>query len=165
MRCASAVLLLTILAYTALAGGGDPTDPKNWLKENTWPALVSSRWLEVKDQDDTLTKLLKERFNAVQQELRDRYIYWLQGHGSLDQVADAARRALTSRLEVKTPPADRLQLLKERAEWARVVEKQAEILRQKKGTTQNAIDRSFAKSFRLDAEIELARAAKPPAKK
>lgn len=38
--------------------------------------------------------------------LRERYTFWLQGVGTLDQVYAAARRAGEARLEVIVPPTD-----------------------------------------------------------
>jgi len=73
-----------IAVASALAGSapgvgqdGDPVDEKNWLNEKTWPAFVAPRRLKIADTDDAEAKLLKERFNAAQQEFGGQYITWL----------------------------------------------------------------------------------------
>jgi hypothetical protein len=153
-------LLTTLLAAAAPARGQDPADEKNWLNEETWPAFVAHRRLEVNEKDDNLTKLLKERHNAGQRELRSRYVYWLQGAETLPQVYEAARRVIEARLEAEGPAADRLAILKERADFARVVEKQAKALRKKHNRAQQIADMEAAEYFRADAEVALLRAEK-----
>lgn len=156
------VLFMALLAPAILAG--DQVNEKDWLDENTWPAFVAPRHLDGNAKDGALTKLQKERYNAGQQELRERYMSWLQRVGGLEQVYDAAGRVVSARIAVVDPPADRVTLLKEKVEFAKLVEKQAAALHAKHRKAQNAADAACAKYFRIDAEIELLRAeraAKP----
>jgi hypothetical protein len=119
---------------------------------------VHSKKLLPKKGEDELTRLTKERFNECQKELRDRYIYWLQGQGTLAEVGEASRRAIEYRLAVKDPAANRIKLLHEQADFARKVEAQAGELFKRGGTTKHIIDRNYAKVFRLDAEVQYVRA-------
>ncbi|HKB01098.1 MAG TPA: hypothetical protein VKD90_02715, partial [Gemmataceae bacterium] len=155
-RALPTALVLALLTPAVLAG--DPADEKKWLDEKTWPAFVAPRRLDVKEKDDAVAKLLKERFNAGQQELGERYILWLQGIGTLDQVYETARRVVSARLEVVDLPGDRVRVLKEKVEFAKVVEKQAAALQEKHRRALNGADVPCAKYFRLDAEVELRRA-------
>lgn len=159
-RLSWAVAQLAIFTAAAVGADDDPADEKNWLNEKTWPAFVAARRLEVTDKDDALTKLLKERYDAGQRELRSRYVYWLQNEESLPQVYEAARRVTEARLEAGGPGSDKVALLKEKVAFARVVEKQAAGLRQKYNRARQVADEDSAKYFRADAELELLRAEK-----
>ena len=153
-------LLSALLTFAGSALADDPADEKNWLDERTWPAFVSARELKVSGKDDGPAKLLKERYNAGQQELRSRYIYWLQGEESLPQVYEAARRVIVARLEAGGPGSEQVAILKEKVAFAKVVEKQAEALRKKFNRARQVSDEQSAKYFRADAELELLRAEK-----
>jgi hypothetical protein len=159
-RTRAVALLSALLASAGSAAAGDPADEKNWLDERTWPAFASARELKVTDTDDETARLLKERYNAGQQELRSRYIYWLQGEESLPQVYEAARRVTAARLEAGGAGSDKVAVLKEKVAFARVVEKQAEALRKKFNRAAQVSDEQSAKYFRADAELELLRAEK-----
>lgn len=153
-------LFVVLMAFAALAWADDPVDENNWLDEATWPTFVGSRELKIRDKDDVLTKLLKERFNSGQQELRNRYAFWLQGEESLPQVYDAARRVIEARLEAGGPGSDRVAISREMVEFAKVVEKQSEKLRKKFNHARQASDVDSATYFRATAEVELLRAEK-----
>jgi hypothetical protein len=148
--------LIAASSVTALPAADDGTaDEKPWLNEKAWPALVQPRTFEVKASDNHLARLVKERYNAAQDELRERYTFWLQGIGTLDQVYAAARRAGNARLEVIDPPTDRLTILQEKVEFAKVVERQAEAIRRNRKRAEAPFaDEACARYFRLDAEIE-----------
>jgi hypothetical protein len=163
---ATAALFVTLLAPAGISA--EQTVDRTWLDETTWPLFVADRKLDVNDQDDPHTKLLKQRYNAAQSELRGRYIFWLQSVGTVDKVFETAARVIAARLEVESPAADRLALLKEKVEFARVVEKQADVSRKNLRGAQRDIDLMCATYFRLDAEVELLRAqraAKQPSEK
>jgi hypothetical protein len=151
-------VLSVLIAFAPLAWADDPVDEKNWLKESTWPTFVAEHRLKIADSDDALTKLLKERYNEGQHELRDRYVFWLQSEGSLPQVYDAARRVIEARLEAGEPGVDKVSVLKEKLAFAKLVEKQAERIARK--STAQAADNSCARYFRANTELELMRAEK-----
>jgi hypothetical protein len=153
-------LLLALVAFATWAWANDPVDEANWLDEATWPAFVAPRDLKITDKDDLLTKLLNERYNSGQQELRNRYVYWLQGEESLPQVYDAARRVIEARLEVGGPGADIVAITKEKVAFAKVVEKQSELVLKKFNRARQAADVDSATYFRATAEVELIRAEK-----
>jgi hypothetical protein len=116
--------------------------------------------LKITDKDDVQTKLMKERYNAGQQELRNRYIYWLQGEESLPQVYDAARRVIEARIDAGGPGSDKMAISKEKVAFAKVVEKQAELLLKKFNRARQQSDVDSATYFRATAELELIRAEK-----
>jgi hypothetical protein len=152
------VLAAMVIGIAMKAASCDPPDEGGWLNEKTWPAFVASRRLEITGADDTATKLRKERFNAGQQELRDRYVYWLQGEESLPQVYDAARRVAEARIVAGGPQSDRAAILREKVAFAKVVEKQAEQLQRKFNKTRQAADVPTATYYRASVELELLRA-------
>ena len=154
-----AALMAALIVFAVPAAGDDPADEKPWLNEKAWPAFVQPRSFEVQPGDGDLARLLKQRHNAAQNELRERYNFWLQGIGTLDQVYAAARRATEARLEVMDSPQHRLTILREKVEFARFVERQVEAIRKtRKRAESRAADEACARYFRLDAEIELLRA-------
>jgi hypothetical protein len=152
------IALSGVFLFSSLLVAAAPEGEPSWLDESQWPAFVADRRLEVNADDDALQRLLIERFNAAQEELRERYLHWLQGEGRLDWIGDVPRRVVVARLEVPAPAADLPALLKEQAEFARVVERQAEALLKKHNKAKNAADAKCARYFRLDAEIALLRA-------
>jgi len=154
-----ATLLAALIVSAVPAAEDDSADEKPWLNEKAWPAFVQPRVFEVQPDDGELERLLKQRHNAAQDELRERYTFWLQGIGTLDQVYAAARRASEARLEVSDPPADRVDILREKVEFAKFVERQAEAIRKKRKRAEAPFaDEACARYFRLDAEIEFVRA-------
>lgn len=157
-RQAFVVLLTCFFATSALAD--DPVDEKNWLNEKLWPILVHDRSLKVLPTDDAMQALLKERYNAGQLELRNRYIYWLQRENTLLEVYDNVRRVIEARIEAGGPGSDKLTICKEKVAFARVVDKQAQLLRNKHNSTKQEIDSKCSKYFLAEAELELLRAEK-----
>lgn len=133
-------------------------NPKDWLDEKTWPALALQKSVKINPQDDELTKLHKERFNAAQREFREGYNYWLQGIGSLKDLSEMTRRLIFAREWVRNPRIDHVGLVKEKVAFAKYVEKQAEIKFGKQRQTTLLMDVNFARYFRLDSEIELIQA-------
>lgn len=159
LRSCWALGLAIVLMGDALGtADDDPADEKNWLIEKSWPAFVASRHLKADDADDRVTKLLKERFNAGQDELRNRYIYWLQGSETLPQVYDAARRVVEARLEVGGPGSERLEILKEKLAFAKIVEQQSHGLLRKFNHANQVSDIDCAAYYRASSELELLRA-------
>ncbi|GIW91501.1 MAG: hypothetical protein KatS3mg109_2022 [Pirellulaceae bacterium] len=158
VRYALVVALLPLVAFAPSGAGKDePRDDNNWLNEETWPEFVAARSLDISDNDDALTKLLKERYNAGQDELRSRYVYWLQDAQSLPQVYDAARRVVEARLEAGGPRSELVTVLKEKLAFAKFVEKQAVEVRNKYRRARHEADVKCATYFRAAAEIELLR--------
>ncbi len=155
MNRMSFAFLVVISLWTAKTKAQD--FPAAWLNEKTWPAFVQDRELKGGGDDDQSTKLMKERCNAALDELRDRYIDWLQGEGALEQVCENAERFVSSRMEDDSPAPDHIRLLKQKLEFAKVVEAQAATLRKTNNSTRNVIDEKFARYYRLDVEIELMR--------
>ena len=97
-RFAVATFMTFLAVSVAPAADDDTSDQKSWLDEKAWPAFVQPRSLKVEASDSHIARLLKQRYNAAQGELRERYTFWLQGIGTLDQVYAAARRAGEARL-------------------------------------------------------------------
>lgn len=153
-------LFALLIAFAPLAWADDAVDENRWLDEATWPTFVGSRELKITDKDDVLTKLLKERVNSGQQDLRSRYAYWLQGEESLPQVYDAARRVIEARLEAGGTGSDKVAISREKVEFAKVVEKLSEKLRKKFNRARQLADVDSATYFRATAEVELIRAEK-----
>jgi len=157
LRVAVTTVLASLIVPAIPAAAGD--NPADWLNEKEWPALVQPRVFEIQPSDGQLARLFKQRHNAAQDELRERYTFWLQGYGTLDQVLAAARRACGARLEVIDPHVDRLAVLRERVDFAKVIERQAEAIRRNRKRAEAPFaDEACARYFRLDAEIELLRA-------
>ncbi|HYV34902.1 MAG TPA: hypothetical protein VE988_04305, partial [Gemmataceae bacterium] len=139
----------------------DAVSEKNGISEKNWPTFVQGwRALKITDKDDAVTKLLKERYNAVQVELRGRYIMWMQDAESLGMVYDAARRLTQAQMEVGGEGSDAVTVLKEKVAWAYVVERQAVNVQKKFNNSKHASDLESARYFRADAELELLRAEK-----
>ncbi len=158
-RFAVATFMTFLAVSVAPAADDDTSDQKSWLDEKAWPAFVQPRSLKVEASDSHIARLLKQRYNAAQGELRERYTFWLQGIGTLDQVYAAARRAGEARLEVIDPPTDRVAILREKVEFARTVERQAAAIRRNRKRSEAPFaDEACSRYFRLDAEIELLRA-------
>jgi hypothetical protein len=161
-----AFVLAVILTSIAIgAEPGDPSDERNWLNEKTWPAFVASRRLEITGTDSGVAKFRKERFNAGQQELRDRYAFWLQGEESLPQVYDTARRVVEARMEAGGPQSGKAVILREKVAFAKVVEKQAEQLLRKFNKVRQGADIPTATYYRAAAELELLQAETTSAEK
>src|SRR5262245_35163951 len=89
-------LLLSL--FLALAGFStaqerqpDPNQPNEKL-----PDLLKAKPLKVDPKDDDLRKLLKERYNAVVDEIKSLYEMFLAGRGTVEQFADAGKRLVQS---------------------------------------------------------------------
>jgi hypothetical protein len=139
----------------ASASDGQP-DLRDLLNEKKWPAFLAEHQLKDDPKDNDLSKLLKERYAAAQNELRSRYTYWLQNADTLPQVCDAAAHATLARLEADGQ--DNLTVLKEKLEFAKLVEQQADRLAKTFNKAQQLSDVKTAHYYRLNAEIELLRA-------
>ena len=77
-RLAMATLVAALSVSAVPAAEDDPADEKPWLNEEARPALVQPRVFEAQPGDGELARLLKQRHNAAQDELRERYTFWLQ---------------------------------------------------------------------------------------
>ena len=155
----SALLLITAFLLPSAVIGDRPLAERNsWIEQRTWPAFATARQIAVADKDEALTKLLKKRYNAALDDLRDRYSFWLQGADTMENLVNATRRVATARLELETSPAERLQILKERFEFFNQVVSRAGMIWEKEQRTQGTLDLKLAKHALLDAEIELLRA-------
>jgi len=113
--------------------------------------------------------LRKELFNAVLDEIKTRYNFWLQGDGTLPELADCSKRYFNARLEIKDSAIDKLQWCEQKLEFWRYVEKQIQIMDEDQRTTRTVMNSKLVKYERLNAEIELrlakARGSSEPAKK
>jgi hypothetical protein len=154
------IALVLVNGIALYAADEDPADEKNWLNEKIWPAFVAAHRMEITEKDDALTRLVKERHNSAQQELRSRYVYWLQGAESLPQVYEAAGRAMEGRSDVGGKRGEKTIVLKEKVAFAKVVEQQAQGLLKKFNRSSQVSDVDCAKYFRATAELELLRAEK-----
>lgn len=130
-------------------------DPE-WLNEDNWPAFVLNRPIEVTPDEDELIRLQKESYNACLDELRTRYVQWLQFHGSLKDVCDNADRLIALRLESGLSPANEMQLYAERLEFAKQLLQLADRFNNSEyRNVKNIIDDKFAHTYRMVAEKEL----------
>jgi hypothetical protein len=152
--------LVLVNGMALYAADEDPADDKNWLNEKTWPAFVAAHRMEITETDDAVTKLVKERHNSAQQELRSRYVYWLQGAESLPQVYEAAGRVIEARRDAGGKRGEKIVVLKEKVAFAKVVEHQAQGLLKKFNRSPQVSDVDCAKYFRATAELEQLRAEK-----
>jgi hypothetical protein len=152
------IALITIASFFFFNTGDAQEHELRWTDEGTWPAYVQATYLEVNDGDDELLKLSKERRNASLRELRNRYTYWIQGTGELHQVAANADRLLAAALETEPTAADQLRLLRERFEFARVTEIQAEELAKLRRGARAFVDEEFGRYYRLHTQIEFLKA-------
>jgi hypothetical protein len=151
------VLLVTLI----VCGNAKAQDRRTeFLDESKWPAFVQDRPLKTGADDSPLTRLSNERYNAALVELRNRYIYWLQGHGTLRDVCENAQRVFDARIGIDASAVDRVQLLKEKLDFAEEAARKADAIVQASSSAQRVVDQHFAKYYRLDAELELARAKK-----
>lgn len=159
-RISMITLFATFFVLYSVFAADELVYDRAWINEETWPVFVQDRRIDPNETDGALEKLLKQRYNAAVHEFRDRYIFWLQGSASspLEQVFASARRMIAARLEIADPPMDRLTLLNEHVEFAKLVEKQAAAISRKFNNTHNTADAAFATYTRADAEIELLRA-------
>jgi hypothetical protein len=133
----------------------DRLDTEKWRDEKTWPPFAQVENIQINPNDKPITKLLKQRHNAVLLELRRRYTYWLQNVGELSHLTETARRLMAARLAIGGVENDRVRMLKELAELSQVFEAQAGILSEKYRGAKASVDVAHATSFRLDIEIEL----------
>lgn len=154
--------ILVCLSFLWLCGEfsfGQKVD-REWLNEETWPAIVHNVPIEIAESDDPIQKLQKERVNACLDELRARYIYWLQGQGTLVSVCENANRLIASRVDMGLTPDEELELQKGRLAFAKRVMQQADAIRTARGTTASHIDEKYARYYRLDAELAVAQLQK-----
>jgi hypothetical protein len=137
------------------------TVDRKWLNEDAWPAFAHHRPVAIGENEDELPRIQKERFNACLDEFRNRYVYWLQGVGTLASVCENADRLVTSRIDIGTSRAENLKLHEEKLVFAKRILEQAEVIRMAKNTTVSHIDEKFARYYRLDAEVTLLQLKKP----
>jgi hypothetical protein len=148
-------LIETLFPQTGLAQDRPLAEKHNWLDNlKNWPAYVTHEKIDQKRGDEPLTVLRKERYNAVLDEIKDRYVYWLQGESTLPELVDCSKRYFHSRLEIN-PGIDRLQWHQEKLEFWRYVEKQIQIMHQAQPTTRTVLNSKLVKYERLNAEIDL----------
>ena len=152
----SIALVFVISLWTASSKAQDP----DLRDEKTWPVLVRDQPLKVGENEDQVTKLMKKRYNAALDELRTRFNFWIQSEGRLAQICDNADRVVSSRMEIESQAADKIRLLKQKLNFAMVVERRTVALAKTKSRAQNILDQKFARYYRLNVEIELARVSK-----
>jgi RNA polymerase sigma factor (sigma-70 family) len=140
------------------------------------PDWVSRTPMKASETDNDERKLLIARFNEALEELKERYAY-LGGqsdpgdHGSVEELALAARRLLVTDLELNPKPADQSSLREKYLEFTKDVEEACRLHAYPcegylpRMTTAQA---RTAKYLRLEAELELLQAqrkAQAPAQK
>jgi len=157
------LVLLVLLSSFSPAAELSEKERRDLINEENWPPFVQSRIEKVTPDDDNVTRLLKERCNAGQRELRNRYIYWLQGADTLPQVCEVAQRVILARTELGGPGSEKAALLEEKLAFAKTVEKQAKLLEEKVRRAENYSAADTATYFRITAELELLRAKKAKA--
>jgi hypothetical protein len=112
---------------------------------------------KLKRDDDELTKLLKERYNAAQREVRARLAaHIIIPQNSLEEIFGCFRRLHNSELELSDKPTDRVTVLEKHVKVAKWFEKVQEDLF--KSDVGNPESLENARYWRLDAEIQLLKA-------
>jgi hypothetical protein len=149
-------LLFLLGGLAVRAEAVPPQDQKPVGKEEKAPAVLTAKPLKIEAHDDELHKLLKERYNAAVAELQARSEEVKSGHGSIEQLFDAARKVLRSELSLSDKPADRLAVLEKHLELEHAAEKVA-TTRHQAGKLNDA-ELAAARYLRIDAEIQLLRA-------
>jgi len=156
-----ATMLHLVFMTGAMAQDRQLAEKHHWLDNlRNWPAYVTQEKIDQKRGDEPLTVLRKELFNAALDEIKERYIYWLQGESTLPELVDCSKRYFHARLDIKDPAIDRVQWYQQKLEFLRFVEKQIQVMDEDQRTTRTVMNSKLVKYERLNAEIEL-RLAKP----
>jgi beta-lactamase regulating signal transducer with metallopeptidase domain len=119
--------------------------------------LIDDPSLQPAPTDDRLQRLLKERYNAALDWLRESYRQWQVGDVlAPTEALDAARRFADAKLTLSANSATQIGLRREYLDFTLTIEKRTQAL-----VTTHQIRRQFldaAREARLDAEIKLLQA-------
>jgi hypothetical protein len=148
------VVFLVNALLTSFASAQQPGEP-----EPDLPALAKLAPAKEDPKDDTLRKLLKERYNAALGELRGRYEGAVRGHGvSFDTMFAPAKRVVDAALALSADAAEQVALLEKYVAFAKDAEKFVQECLDAGVRTYTRADLHEATYFRADAEIQLLRA-------
>ena len=123
------------------------------LKESDWPAIARLKRVENVDDLPKIARLRIELLHAANDELRSRYTYWLQMTGDIEALFRSIDRYLEAQIELD-PMADVKELLGQKLELASKIEKQAQLISERKGSAQAFNANYAAKAYRLKTELE-----------
>lgn len=118
------------------------------------PALFRIEPVVLADEDEVLVRLSKERLNTAIEQLQMAFGFYEQGRGSVDAVAEAARRCGKAKLDL-ADGAGQIAIHEELLEVAKYMESLAERRFRSGSDTREAYLR--AKYDRLTCQIELER--------
>src|SRR5690606_21074157 len=153
VRLLSTFAFLTLLALTSFAICQEHASLS--LKHEDWPELARYVKFDVTETDSGSPALIKKCANATNNELRNRYNYWLQGTGSTDELIRCVQRYQLLRSGIESEPSI-AKLKEQELEFATVLEKQAKLLKAKKRDTTFSIGVASAEAYRLNVMLELA---------
>jgi hypothetical protein len=122
------------------------------------PTILNSKPVKANPEDSAVRKLQIERYNAVIEELRGRYLRVQGGQEPADRSFNALKRLASAGLELNDRPAGRAALLEECLEVAKALETivQNHVSAGHKNFV--AADAAQVKSYRADFEIQWLRA-------
>lgn len=128
--------------------------------------LLNTKPLAADPKDDELHKLMKERFNAAQQEMQSLYEQIKAGRQMTDTVLESAKRLKVAGQELFDNPKEKIAFQEKYVKTTRIVEKIVQS--QFDVGTLTFAELQRVRYIRLDAEIELLRlkekASEKPAK-
>ena len=122
-------------------------------KQKKMPRLLAAKPLDVEAASDEMTRLLRGRYNAAVEEVRDRYQHLQASSARVESMFDALRRLLASGAAAVTTGRARIEFLEQYLELTQDVADRAEKL-VKSGTASRA-EAAQARYMVLDARIQV----------
>ena len=145
MRFPFAVVIVLLATSPSI---GQQVDPYSSI-------LQSPTEIQRSDNDDRLTLLLKESYNATHTEIRTRYNYWLQGVGEISGLLDSIKRFHSIRLELEAK-ADKRKFVEQKLAFAKTIEAQTAKGKSKaRYEAIREIEECSARAFRIATELGL----------
>jgi hypothetical protein len=160
-RKLSPLLILTALgAVGPLAGpwAGPLAAQEKGAGEKKLPRLLAAKPLPTLDQKDELARLSRERYNAVLEEVRERYGRLREvPNTGLDALFDSIRRLRAAGVLAADTGRARLEFLQAYLELVRELEKVIDNMRTAGAATVLRAEMARARYMRIDAELQLLR--------
>jgi hypothetical protein len=157
---------LTLALFVIPAGGVIAQEPQRRQQDQApydrLPALLTAKPVQPDPKDDDLRKLLVARYNESVAEMKVRYTEFQAGKTTIDSMLGASQRLLKSGLELSGNPQDRIKLLEQFLEMAKVVERIDQALVE--AGRLSAAELHEARHLRIDTEIQLLRARREASK-
>ena len=122
-------------------------------KQKKLPKLLAAKPLDVEGAQDEMTRLLRERYNAAVEEVRERYRQFQTSSPNIEPMFDALRRLLASGAAAVATGRNRIDFLSQYLELTRDLAAQTEKLA-KNGTASRA-EAAQARYMVLDARIQV----------